>query len=96
MSLLVVLVIKGLIMCEAKCLQNPLVISDGYVKYEEADIHRSAIMQNFRDNENKIKCPTGVHFGFYNCESCHGLSLCEILHFVLYSSSSYFEFILSK
>ena len=25
---------------------------DGYVKYEEAEVHRSAIMQDFRDNEN--------------------------------------------
>ena len=26
-------------------------VCDGYVKYEEADVHRSAIMQVFRDNE---------------------------------------------
>ena len=24
----------------------------GYVKYEEAEVHRSAVMQDFRDNEN--------------------------------------------
>ena len=30
-----------------------MVLSDGYVKYEEAEVHRSAIMQNFRDNEKK-------------------------------------------
>ena len=31
-------------------------VSDGYVKYEEAEVHRSAIMQDFRDNEkNKNK-----------------------------------------
>ena len=60
-------------------------LSDGYVKYEGAD-HRSAIMQNFRDNEkNNSKWPTGGHFGFYNCEICHGLCLCETLRFVLYS-----------
>ena len=29
---------------------------------EEAEIHRSAIMQDFRDNEKKW--PTGGHFGF--------------------------------
>ena len=41
-------------------------VSDGYVKYEEAEVHRSAIMQAFRDNEkNKFKWPTGDHFGFY-------------------------------
>ena len=28
-------------------------LSDGYVKDEEAEVHRSAIMQNFRDNEKK-------------------------------------------
>ena len=26
---------------------------DGYVKYEEAEVHGSAIMQDFRDNEKK-------------------------------------------
>ena len=33
--------------------KNPLVLSDGYVKYEEAEVHRSAIMQDFTDNEKK-------------------------------------------
>ena len=28
-------------------------ICDGYVKYEEAEVDRSAIMQDFRDNEKK-------------------------------------------
>ena len=28
-------------------------LSDGYVKYEETEVHRSAIMQDFRDNEKK-------------------------------------------
>ena len=40
----------------------------------------------------KVKWPTGGHFGFYKCEICHGLSVCETLHFVLYSWSSYFAF----
>ena len=48
--LLVALVIKGLIMWESKC---HLVSSDGYVKYEEAEVDRSAIMKDFRDNEKK-------------------------------------------
>ena len=51
-------------------------VYDGYVKYAEAEIHRSAIMLNFRDSEKKKikkiikkknlkkKCPTGSHFGF--------------------------------
>ena len=28
-----------------------IVVYDGYVKYEDAKNHRSAIMQDFRDNE---------------------------------------------
>ena len=28
-------------------------LSDGYVKYEEAEVHRSAIMQEFQENEKK-------------------------------------------
>ena len=32
----------------------PPVVYDGYVKYEEAEIHRSAIMQDFLDSEKKI------------------------------------------
>ena len=56
----------------------------------------SAIMQDFRDNKKKkIIWPTGGHFVFYNCEVCHGLSLCETIHFVLYSWPSYFAFFLS-
>ena len=31
----------------------PLVVSDGYVKYEEAEVHGSAIMQDFQDREKK-------------------------------------------
>ena len=70
-------------------------VSDGYVKYEKAEVHKSAIMQDCRDNEKiKFKWPTGGHFGFYNCEISHGLSLS--LHFVLYSWSSYFDFFLVK
>ena len=29
-------------------------VSDEYVKYEEAEVHRSAIMQDFLDNEKKL------------------------------------------
>ena len=40
--------------------------SQWYVKYEKAEGDRSAIIQDFRDNEKKkIKCTTGGHFGFY-------------------------------
>ena len=36
-----------------------IVVYDGYVKYEEAEIHRSAIMQDFRDNKKKKKKKNG-------------------------------------
>ena len=46
-------------------------LSDGYVKYEEAEVHRLAIMHDFRDDEEKkFKWPNGGHF-----------ELCETLHF---------------
>ena len=57
-------------------------VSDGYVKYMygEAEVHRSAIMQDFRDNEKKnlngrLAAILDV-IGYW-------LSSCEILHFVL-------------
>ena len=28
-------------------------VSDGYVKYDEAEVHRSVIMQDFQDKEKK-------------------------------------------
>ena len=30
-------------------------VYDGYVKYEKAEIHRSAFMQDFRDRKKKFK-----------------------------------------
>ena len=40
-----------------------VMLCDSYVKYEETEVHRSAIMQDFRNNENKnLKWPTGGHF----------------------------------
>ena len=30
-----------------------MMVYDGHVKYEEAEIHRSAIMQDFRDSGEK-------------------------------------------
>ena len=33
-----------------KVTENSAVVCDGYVKYEEAEIDKSAIMQDFRDN----------------------------------------------
>ena len=49
------LVIKGLIVWDQNVTKNPPVVYEGYVKYEEAEIHRSAIMQDFRDSEKKKK-----------------------------------------
>ena len=69
-------------------------VSDGYVKYEEVEVDRSAIMQDYRDDDILFfKWPTGSHLGFYFV-ICHGLSLCETLHFVLYSWSIHFAFFL--
>ena len=51
-------------------------VYDGYVKYEEAEIHRSANMQDFRNSEGKKKlnCPTGGHFGFFSVKFVMGYS----------------------
>ena len=88
------LVIKELIIWESKCHQN----SPGVIRwlcevqwYEEAEVHRSAIMQDFRDNEKK-KMADWRPCRLLLVRNCHGLSLCETLHFVLYSWSSYFAF----
>ena len=57
-----VLVIKGLIIWRSKRPKNPQVVYDGYVKYEEAEIHISAIMKDFRISEKKkLKWQTGGH-----------------------------------
>ena len=56
-----------------------------------------AIVQDFRDNErknNKI-LPLAGYFKFYFCEICHGLSLLDSTHFVLYAWSSFFALFLS-
>ena len=60
---------------------------DGYVKYKESEVDRSDIMQEFRDNQKK-KIKNGrlaVILDFISAKICHGLSLYETLHFVLYS-----------
>ena len=48
-------VIKGLMIWRSKCHRNSPVVSDGYVKYmyEEAEVDRLAIMQDFQENEKK-------------------------------------------
>ena len=69
-------------------------LSDGYVKYEQAEVHRSAITQDLRDNEKKnLKWPTILDFlaKFAMCYPCvrnnilfyiHGPA---ILHFFLFN-----------
>ena len=49
-------------------------VFDDYVKYEEAEIHRSAIMQDFRDSEKQKTGRLAAILNF-QCEICHGLSL---------------------
>ena len=53
------LVIKGLIIWKSKCHKKFPVVCDGYVKYEEAEVDRSAIMQDFRNNEKKTTIKNG-------------------------------------
>ena len=48
------LVIKGLI-GNQNVTKNYPVVCARYVKYEEAEVGRSAIMQDFRENEKKKK-----------------------------------------
>ena len=54
-------------------------VYDGYVNYEEAEIHRSAIMQDFRDSEKK---PTGSHFGFFSVKFVMGYPC--VKHYILF------------
>ena len=76
------LVIKGLIIWGSKCHKNPPVVYDGYVKYEEAEIHRSAIMQDFRDSEFFFfNWPTGSHFTFFSVKFVMGYPC--VRHYIL-------------
>ena len=63
--------------------ENSTVVCGHHVKYEEAEVHRLAIMQDYRNNEKNR---------YYLSTKFVGLSLCDTLHFVLYSWSSYFAF----
>ena len=60
------------------------VVYDGYVKFEEAEIRRSAINQDFRDNEKKKKkkLPTGFHFGFFSVKFVMGYPC--VRHYILF------------
>ena len=57
-------------------------IPSGYVKYEEAEIHRSAVMQDFRDDEKNIKWPTGGHFAFFSVKFVMGYPC--VRHYILF------------
>ena len=50
-------------------------------------------MQDFRDSEKKTIKMTDRQLAIL--EICHGLSLCESSHFVLYGWSSFFALFLS-
>ena len=55
-----------------------------------------AVMQDFQDKEKKpLRMNACRHFKFYFCTIFHGLSLCDTLHFVLHSWSSYYVLSLS-
>ena len=88
------LVIKGLIIWGTKSRKKNPVIYDGYVKYEEAKIHRSVIMQDFRDSEKKIiikknnkkfkkfNWPTDGHFRFFSVKFVMGYPC--VRHYILF------------
>ena len=53
-------------------------------------------MQDFQDNEKKhLKMTTSRLFWIRFLRNCHGLFLCEPLHFGIYAWSSYFDLFLS-
>ena len=60
-------------------------VYDGYVKYEEAEIHRSAITLDFRDSEEFFfffKWLTGSHFGFCSVKFVMGYPC--VRHYILF------------
>ena len=58
-------------------------LSDGYVKYEEAEVQRSANMKDFRGDENK-KWPTGGHFRFYKVSAKFVMGYPCVRHYILF------------
>ena len=58
------------------------------MKYVQAEIHRSAIMQDFRDSERKkkkkSKWPTGDHFGFFSVKFVMGYMYHCVRHYILF------------
>ena len=52
------------------------------MKYEEAVVHRSAIMQDFQDNQNKkLKWPTGGYSDLISAKS--GMGYFCVKHYTL-------------
>ena len=79
------LVVKGLIIWESKCHQkSPAVLSDGYVQYEEVEAHRSAIMQDFRDNDKKIKMADWRQFFILIVRNLSWVILTSVSHNILF------------
>ena len=72
--------------------KNFPVVCHGYVKYEESEVYRSAIMQDFRDNEKKNGRLAAI-LDFISAKFYMGYP-CETLHFVLNAWSSYFAIFL--
>ena len=62
-SLLVAVVIKGLKIWAPE--NSPGLVCDGYVKYEEAEADRLAIMLNYRNNEKKTLQNGRLYFGYF-------------------------------
>ena len=57
-------------------------VYDGYVKYEEAEIHRSAIMQDFRVSKKK-KVDDWQPFWIFSVKFVIGYSC--VRHYILFS-----------
>ena len=56
-------------------------VYDGYVKYEEAEMHRESSMQDFRDSEKK-NWLTDSHFRFFSVKFVFGYSCAR--HYILF------------
>ena len=65
--------------------KNSPVVCDGYVKYEEAEVDRSAIMQDFRDNKEKKINLDFVSVIFVMGYPCGDLTFCFLFMVQLFS-----------
>ena len=55
-------------------------LSDGYVKYEEAEVHRSAIMQDFRENEILFYIHGVAILHFFELSEHHKITKIQNVH----------------